>query len=936
MAGKPLAPANGLPPLLSSRGREGGGNVSGSGEGGDGAAALGDLGGGEWPVLCGSVGGADVLGLDDSVVQGEGNGGRLLHVGGPSAVGENILVLDDPLEEGAGSGVLLQQQEGSSIGAYEKTRKNVGVPCLEEDKVKVLEGGPWYVQRRPLILRPWSLKVCLERVDLCSVPVWVSLPNLPFHYWSVDALSSIGSVIGKPIVTDKMTRSMERLSYARLCVEVSADRDLPFSVPVYGDDDSNMNKSRSKKEWRVKGVARNNGGAMGGSNGNGQQVHNDEVGDEQPDSGAGANTKGLDSVSLISIKNKGNGSFKSAGNHPKIRELSQSNPFAILEDLTEEVHYDPEDLMLDSESCAILLGKELLEGADFEEDIQPNPLAIIPKEKDGVIGEICGENPIYNGNHVSMELAKAKSVEDIREATDSAEVAPNHSMRQTPIQIQRNGAAHMEGDNLLEDSILSNEKESAPMKSLTNFDKLRKQSAEIRAAQGQMGKGWDPNFYDVVLVQKSKQFIHAKVSIVGTSVFFFCTVVYALNSMVARKELWEDVGAIASAIINPWAVLGDLNVIRSNNEKIGGDPVRIEAMDDFNSFIDGAGLLDLKWKGETLTWNNRQVGDARICCKLDRVLVNLAWKDVFRSSDATFYPPRLSDHSPMVVAVGWEQPMNLALNPILKFAARLRNVKKGLRSWNKECVGDVFLVVKEAEADLFQIQRQLSEHPDDPNLVLMETQAKKKLWEALATEEKFLKEKSRVKHIQLGDGNNSFFYKSRGLSQAHQESLTRRISNKEIMEVVFVFKNSKAPGPDGFGAAFYKHSWEIVGEDLTLAVKWFFMKSYLPSSVNATFICLIPKTGDVTSFAGYRPIALCNLFYKIITKVLSNRLQGVIGQVVNDCHAFIKGREASAVDLSPSGVLYLLVKNLWFAWCSQDKAGVYVLEFSMGWPISSS
>ncbi|XP_043697429.1 uncharacterized protein LOC122648258, partial [Telopea speciosissima] len=436
--------------------------------------------------------------------------------------------------------------------------------------------------------------------------------------------------------------------------------------------------------------------------------------------------------------------------------------------------------------------------------------------------------------------------------------------------------------------------------------------------------GWDPNFYDVVLVQKSKQFIHAKVSIVGTSVFFFCTVVYALNSVVARKELWEDVGAISSAIINPWAVLGDFNVIRSNSEKIGGYPVRIEAMDDFNSFIDGAGLLDLKWKGEALTWNNRQVGDARICCKLDRVLVNLAWMDVFRSSDATFYPPGLSDHSPVVVAVGWEQPMNLALNPILKFAARLRNVKKGLRSWNKECVGDVFLVVKEAEAELFQIQRQLSEHPDDPNLVLMETQAKKKFWEALATEEKFLKEKQHRKHILEIQGENGdivknpsqikeeaiSFYKKlfgtdsadsgffpssiplkHGLSQAHQESLTRRISNKEIMEVVFAFKNSKAPGPDGFGAAFYKHSWEIVGEDLTLAVKWFFMKSYLPSSVNATFISLIPKTGDVTSFMGYRPIALCNLFYKIITKVLSNRLQGVIGQVVSDCQStFIKGR----------------------------------------------
>ncbi|XP_043724094.1 protein DGS1, mitochondrial-like [Telopea speciosissima] len=90
---------------------------------------------------------------------------------------------------------------------------------LEDDKVKVLEGGPWYVQKRPMILRPWSPDVCLEKVNLCYVPVWVSLPNLPFHFWSPEALSSIGSVIGKPIVTDKMTSSMERLSYARLCVE---------------------------------------------------------------------------------------------------------------------------------------------------------------------------------------------------------------------------------------------------------------------------------------------------------------------------------------------------------------------------------------------------------------------------------------------------------------------------------------------------------------------------------------------------------------------------------------------------------------------------------------------------------------------------------------------------------------------------------------------
>ncbi|XP_043697430.1 uncharacterized protein LOC122648259 [Telopea speciosissima] len=112
-----------------------------------------------------------------------------------------------------------------------------------------------------------------------------------------------------------------------------------------------------------------------------------------------------------------------------------------------------------------------------------------------------------------------------------------------------------------------------------------------------------------------------------------------------------------------------------------------------------------------------------------------------------------------------------------------------------------------------------------------------------------------------------------------------------MARVVFSLKDSKAPGPDGFGAGFYKHSWEVNGEELTNAIQWFFANSFMPHSINATFITLVPKSGDVSTFAGFRPIALCNLLYKIITKILSNRIQHVIGSVVShNQSAFIKGR----------------------------------------------
>ncbi|XP_043697137.1 uncharacterized protein LOC122647907, partial [Telopea speciosissima] len=280
-------------------------------------------------------------------------------------------------------------------------------------------------------------------------------------------------------------------------------------------------------------------------------------------------------------------------------------------------------------------------------------------------------------------------------------------------------------------------------------------------------------------------------------------------------------------------------------------------MDDLNNFFNDSGLIDLKWKGEAMTWNNRQSGDTRICCKLDRVMLNLAWMDVFRSSEATFHPPGLSDHSPMVVAVLDET--NFGPKPFRFFEAWIGRegfddlVRKG---WEQPA----------AETELYQTQCNLGEHPDDPNLVLLETQAKVKLWEALATEEKFLKEKSRVKHIQLGDGNNSFFHKSMICRQHRKHILEIQGEGGNIVkdpsqikgEAVSFYKKlfgadsvdngcmpSSVPlqhGPDGFGAAFFKHSWDVVGEDLTLAVKWFFSKTSLPSSINATFISLIPKT----------------------------------------------------------------------------------------------
>ena len=101
----------------------------------------------------------------------------------------------------------------------------------------------------------------------------------------------------------------------------------------------------------------------------------------------------------------------------------------------------------------------------------------------------------------------------------------------------------------------------------------------------------------------------------------------------------------------------------------------------------------------------------------------------------------------------------------------------------------------------------------------------------------------------------------------------------------------KAPGPDGFTVAFWQSSWEIVKEDVLDMFKEFYDQNSFIKSLNHTFLVLIPKKGGAEDLGDYRPISLLGGLYKLLAKVLANRLKKIIGKVISpDQNAFIKGR----------------------------------------------
>jgi hypothetical protein len=98
--------------------------------------------------------------------------------------------------------------------------------------------------------------------------------------------------------------------------------------------------------------------------------------------------------------------------------------------------------------------------------------------------------------------------------------------------------------------------------------------------------------------------------------------------------------------------------------------------------------------------------------------------------------------------------------------------------------------------------------------------------------------------------------------------LCKEFTDQEISDVLFQMGPLKAPGPDGFPARFFQRHWETLRDDVIHAVRKFFSNGIMPPGINDTAIVLIPKGNNPTELKDFRPISLCNVIYKIISKCL--------------------------------------------------------------------
>lgn len=122
----------------------------------------------------------------------------------------------------------------------------------------------------------------------------------------------------------------------------------------------------------------------------------------------------------------------------------------------------------------------------------------------------------------------------------------------------------------------------------------------------------------------------------------------------------------------------------------------------------------------------------------------------------------------------------------------------------------------------------------------------------------------------------------------------------------------KAPDPDGFPISFYQEHWASMGLKVCRVVSNFFSSGIMDENVNSTFITLIPKKSTPSRVSEFRPISLCNVMYKIIAKVLANRLKEVLPHIISSNQsAFILGRLISDNVLAAYETLHSMHTRMW-------------------------
>ncbi|XP_024042019.1 uncharacterized protein LOC112099143 [Citrus clementina] len=350
------------------------------------------------------------------------------------------------------------------------------------------------------------------------------------------------------------------------------------------------------------------------------------------------------------------------------------------------------------------------------------------------------------------------------------------------------------------------------------------------------------------------------------------TAVYASPIPTIRRELWYHLASIASQMSDLW-------------------------------------MLDLNFSGPHFTWSRGNLSK-----RLDKAVCNDGWLIKHANSSVMHLPKIDSDHRPILVKLqnmdsrhGGPRPFQFLaawltderfgsfVNGSWNFLEAVADFTQQTRRWNKDIFENIIYRKRKLLARIGGIQRILETKPNH-SLTRLEVKLQKEL-------EEWIHDVEIIKQLAVRFFSDLYTpeqgvhntYNVRGyfpvMSDDFCLSLMSPVTDEEIRRTVFSMSPFKAPGVDGFHAGFYQAQWNTVGMSLSSSIKNIFTSNHIPAEINRTLLVLIPKVDHPTSLKMFRPISLCMVPYKTVTKIITNRLQAFLPNLIGPQQtSFVPGR----------------------------------------------
>nr|GEW19074.1 hypothetical protein [Tanacetum cinerariifolium] len=642
------------------------------------------------------------------------------------------------------------------------------IPCALNNKGrKVVEIDP-----KPLFVQKWVANICLKKVELARIPLWVKIYNVPLEAWNVDGISRIASRIGTPIIMDKVTTSMcdrryGRASFGRVLIKVDAANGIIDKVKLWY---KNLNRKSNEKaggkiyadsanvrDWQSIPNRRVNRSGVISSNDLPRQFVpsssysyrgglNFGRGGFSNIGMGGMNGRGLGSVGPMSngkknvsvredVQGQENTQKKKSNDDNNVkfiarRDFSTKNIFSILAEVEEEDMANEErgiKANIDGKRKLLINKIRILEG-----DISLRRENIKFKSQ-----KVANEGVVYEMENTSDTREQAFGAVYDEAYRKELELIHDLTLKKQLTKVEVFVLSSLPLTNAVRES-WTNE--------MVEFykDKLNDNGQDGSVVnkgiifEGFMDDevGRDTSAHENFITQNN------------VSICVDATMADTIGSFDAgsdKLKQWDILSEhISVTDSHPWTILGDFTVIMYADEHSKGSIDNYHGVKEFRGCMKHIDMEELVMNGLFFT-RVQKIKDPKngIMKKLDRIMGNNEFLDQFENCYATILPYITFDHYLCLLTIP-----NVAVKRKKYF--RLKSMKQHLRSLNKKN-GNVYDKVKRLRDDLKRIQCELDRKPINVKLKEKEMVLNGAYKEAVLDEERVLKQKTKSRIISVRD-----------------------------------------------------------------------------------------------------------------------------------------------------------------------------------------